>query len=89
MALETRYIPFGFDLCGKRWSGDWSVTDKRLCVRSAYGSAEQPLGRRKPERLAEELLKDILREWCGASEARDLTACRDLRVAPTPQDQVR
>ncbi|MDB5445686.1 MAG: hypothetical protein JWQ97_1003 [Phenylobacterium sp.] len=58
--LSTRYIPFSIDLADIRWSGDWSVLDGELCVGSAYGCAKRPLGRRKPDLLARDMLVEIL-----------------------------
>lgn len=56
----ARFNPYGLQLAGCRWSADWSLDGADLVIRSAYGSARRPLGRRKPERLAEELLVEIL-----------------------------
>lgn len=47
-------------LAGKSWSGDWSLDGKELVLRSAYGCRRRALGRRRPERLAEDLLREIL-----------------------------
>lgn len=52
--------PFRIYLAGIRWSGDWVVVEKELCVRSAYGGRRRALGRRRPDLLAEELLVEIL-----------------------------
>jgi hypothetical protein len=65
-----RYIPFAIDLGGVRWSADWSVVDGLLSVGSAYGSTSRKLGRRKPERLARELLVEVLRDKLAQCEAR-------------------
>lgn len=59
----ARFNPYGLQLAGCRWSADWSLDGPDLVIRSAYGSARRPLGRRKPERLAEELLAEVLRDY--------------------------
>lgn len=65
----ARYTSYGLELAGRRWSADWSLDGADLVVRSAYGWARRPLGRRKAERLAEELLAEILRAWCDGPGA--------------------
>jgi hypothetical protein len=47
---------------GQRYGGWWEVDGKELLVSSAYGSKRAPLGRRKPEKVAEELLLQIVKE---------------------------
>lgn len=47
-------------LIGMRWSGCWVVEGRELVLMSAYGGTSRTLGRRKPERLAEELLREVL-----------------------------
>jgi len=45
---------------GQRWGGWWEVVGKDVLVSSAYGSARAPMGRRKPELVAKELLLGIV-----------------------------
>jgi hypothetical protein len=66
----TRFMPYGLDLAGRRWSADWSREGDEIVVRSAYGSARRVVGRRKPDRLAEELLREILAEYADRASRR-------------------
>lgn len=56
------YWTFAIYIEGIRFAGDWSVVGRELSMRSAYGGITRPLGRRKPERLAEDLLREVLRQ---------------------------
>lgn len=51
----------------RHWTGDWQLTDdgRSVCVRSAYGSATLPLGRRQPDRVAAEALTRMVDQWRG------------------------
>lgn len=49
---------------GRRFSGDWRLVDGKVEVGSAYGSAAAAPGRRKPERVAAELLERLAIAWC-------------------------
>lgn len=60
LRVMTRFTPYGLHLAGRRWSADWSLEGDEIVIRSAYGGARRSLGRRKAERLAEELLREIL-----------------------------
>jgi hypothetical protein len=46
----------------ERWSGAYEVDDRGVCVMSAYGSDRAPLGRQRPEKVAEDLFRDIVRK---------------------------
>lgn len=52
--------PFRIELGGLLWSGAWIIEGRNLCMLSAYGGVTRSLGRRKPERLAEALLREVL-----------------------------
>ena len=62
--------PFNLNLNGVRWSADWKIEGDEIVIRSAYGSRIRKVGRRKPERLAEDLLLEILRARLAICEAR-------------------
>lgn len=68
--LATRYIPVRLDLAGVRWTGDWSLDGEEIVIRSAYGSRRCKLGRRKPARLAQEMLLEILAAKLAECEAK-------------------
>lgn len=64
MALEPgRFNHLTIELAGRKWAGDWRQEGNEVCVSSAYGSKRCPYGRRKPERVAAELLKETVEEW--------------------------
>jgi hypothetical protein len=48
-------------VAGRRWGGRCCVDGDLVEVISAYGSASSSLGRRKAQRVAEELMLQILR----------------------------
>ena len=73
--LPPRPKPFTIYLNGVRWSGDWLLIGKELCVRSAYGGLSKPCGRRKPHLLAEEMLVEILRVKLAELEAATSESC--------------
>lgn len=49
------------DHAGRKWSGSWEIEGREVVLSSAYGSDRQPLGRRDPVKLAERLLKEIVK----------------------------
>ena len=55
-------FPVRLQAAGKQWTGQWQREGKDLVLASAYGSRRAPIGRRKPERLAEQLMREILLE---------------------------
>jgi hypothetical protein len=46
----------------ERWSAAYEVDDQGVCVMSAYGSDRAPLGRKAPEKVAEDLFRGIVRK---------------------------
>lgn len=69
MAVKPRQImPFGIEVVGLTWHACWELENGELCVFGAYGSRTVPLGRRKPEKLAERVFREILLEWCAGRE---------------------
>lgn len=54
--------PIDVYLDGRRYGSWWEITGKDVLVSGAYGSKRAPLGRRKPEAVAAELLTAILKE---------------------------
>ena len=59
----AKAVKVGVHLYGRDWNGYWDLGegDGKLYVSSAYGSRTVELGRRKPEKLAAELLEEIVR----------------------------
>lgn len=55
-----RHMPFKVTHQGRPYSASWHIEDGRLIVSSAYGSDSAPVGRGKPEALAEKLFKAML-----------------------------
>lgn len=60
------YAQVQLHLAGKPWSGRWHIEAGEVVVCSAYGSGRCKAGRRKPDRVAKELMVQILRDYCGA-----------------------
>ena len=48
---------------GRNWSGDWKQEGREVCLSSAYGSKRCAYGRRKPELVAADLLREAVEEW--------------------------
>lgn len=71
MKARVSYKPFCIWLGEPpvRWSGFWYLEQRELFLCSAYGAASRPLGRRKPDRLAEELLREVLAAKLAQLEA--------------------
>lgn len=65
----ARYALVAVNPAGVRWSGRWHIEAGVLVVCSAWGSARRAVGRRKPSRLAEELMLEILAAKLAALEA--------------------
>ena len=55
---------------GQKWSGSWHVEDGELYVDSAYDSGRERLGRRKPEKLAGEMLGRFVETWVKARSSK-------------------
>lgn len=47
---------------GQRWCGWWEIAGKDVLVCSAYGSKRRALRGRDPEKVAEKLLLQIVKE---------------------------
>ena len=45
---------------GQRYGGWWELDGEDVLVSSAYGSKRRPLGRRKAEVVAKEMLEEIV-----------------------------
>lgn len=58
---EPKFAPI--TLFGQRWTGQYVVTDRTLHFSSAYGGRSVVLGRRKPEAVAKELLREFVTAW--------------------------
>jgi hypothetical protein len=54
--------PFDVHLDGRRYGSWWELDGKDVVVSGAYGSRRAPIGRRKAETVAAELLTAILKE---------------------------
>lgn len=61
--MPERFHHFTIDHAGKRWSGDWKLKGREVCVSSAYGSQTRAFGRRNPERVAVDVLKELVEAW--------------------------
>lgn len=48
---------------GVRWNGHWRLDGGCVRVESAYGSRAAEVGRRKPELLAAEVLRQLADTW--------------------------
>jgi hypothetical protein len=53
-----------------RYSASYFVEAGKLSMGSAFGSMTAPLGRRKPEVVAEKLLTSIIDAWSSAERTR-------------------
>lgn len=58
--MEGRTFHVTATVADRRWSGQWTLEGKDICVASAYGSKRAPLGRSKPENVAGRLLREIV-----------------------------
>jgi hypothetical protein len=56
----SRPTPFTIEHAGRKWSGAWELEGKDVVVSSAYGSDREPLGRRKAEKVAAGILREIV-----------------------------
>lgn len=65
-----RYTPISITARGQKWSGTWHTDAGELHVSSAYGSAKELLGRRKPQKLAEALLTRMVEQRSQARPSR-------------------
>jgi hypothetical protein len=45
---------------GRTWNGSYTLEDGEVSVASAYGSERVKVGRRKPQKVAEEALERIV-----------------------------
>ena len=65
--MASRFIPtkaVRIDYCGKQWFGSYHVNDEpKLCLRSAYGSKEKLRRGRPYDKVAAELLQDVVKEY--------------------------
>lgn len=57
---------FSVEARGQRWTGTWERQGKEVCVTSAFGSRREPVGRRRPDLVAQEALAKIIDEWARA-----------------------
>lgn len=55
-----RYENFAIEVNGRSYSGTWHVEGKEVCVSSAYDSGRAPLGRRRPEAVAADIMRKIV-----------------------------
>lgn len=60
---EGRFNHLTISHAGRRWTGDWVQQGREVCVSSAYGSRRCAVGRRQPERVAAEILKELVDGW--------------------------
>lgn len=60
---EARFNHFNVRHAGRLWSGEWRLIGKDVMVSGAYGSMSRAVGRRRPEAVAEELLKGCVDGW--------------------------
>ncbi len=67
--MERQY-PLSITARGQKWSATWYTVAGELHVSSAYGSAKELLGRRKPAKLAETLLSRIVEQQTQQRPAR-------------------
>ena len=58
--MQGRYHPISVEVAGRRYTGDWTLDGKDVCVGGAWGSKRAPLGRAKPENVAARLLREIV-----------------------------
>lgn len=81
-----RFYPVAIELDGRKYTGEWTlILGGEIYVRSpAYGSAKGQVGRRKPELVAAEVLRQIVVAWQKKRErdARQIER-ETLRVART------
>lgn len=56
-----RMTAFTVQHAGRSWSGAWEIEGKDVVVSSAWGSDREPLGRRKPEKVAAGMLLEIVK----------------------------
>lgn len=61
--MEPRRSIIRVDIDGRRYTGDWLLRGKEVCVGSAYGWRNTPIGRAKPERVAARVLEELVKEW--------------------------
>jgi hypothetical protein len=48
---------------GKTWTGMYEVLGKLVHLSSAYGARKAPVGRRRPENVAKDLLAECVEAW--------------------------
>lgn len=56
----ARFQTFQIVRDGRPYNAAWHVEGRQLVVSGAYGSLSRPLGRGRPERLAERLLAELV-----------------------------
>jgi hypothetical protein len=56
----TEREAFSIEVNQRRWSGEWWVETDRVCVGSAYGSAQASVAGEAPRELATKLLTEIV-----------------------------
>jgi len=49
----------------QRWSAAYLVEDRSVCVMSAYGGQSAPIGRKRPQQVAEDVFRAIVRKRLG------------------------
>lgn len=55
----ARFETIKVELAGRTWNGSYTLEDGEVSVASAYGSKRVKIGRRAPQRVAEEALRRI------------------------------
>ena len=82
---RARLYPVTIQLDNRRYTGEWELMQGgEICVGSAYGSKRAPVGRRRPELVAADVLAQIVKDWQRKREreARQIER-QTLRVART------
>lgn len=62
-------LPFAVLVDRRPYNGTWRMLGAQVFVYSAYGSRAAPVKRSTPERVAERLLKELVREWRDGDHA--------------------
>jgi hypothetical protein len=62
---EPRWLICAVFYDGKAWHGHCRLIGKRLEVSSAYGSRAVDCGRRRPDLVAGEVLRELVVAWVG------------------------
>jgi hypothetical protein len=64
--VTSRHHTFAVTVNGRRYSGEWQLQDKEVCIRSDYGSRRAAVKHAAPEKVAERILKEIVGEWLAS-----------------------